>query len=67
MSVVKVIELYSESDTSWEDAAQAAVTEAAKTIKNIKSVYIQDQKAVVEGDKIVKFRCNVKLSFIVEN
>jgi len=65
MAVVKVIELLAESENGWEEAAQEAVTEAAKTIKGIQSVYIQDQQAIVEGDKIVKYRCNVKISFIV--
>jgi hypothetical protein len=65
MSVVKIIELLAESPVSWEAATQVAVTEAAKTIKHIKSVYIKDMKAFVEGGKIVSYRVNVKISFIV--
>lgn len=66
MSVVKVIEILAESTTSWEAAAQQAVTEAAKTVKNINQVYIQEQQAVVENDKITKYRVNTKISFIVD-
>jgi flavin-binding protein dodecin len=40
--VVKVIELMSESPKSWEDAAQNAVKEASKTLRNIRSIYIKD-------------------------
>jgi hypothetical protein len=66
MSVVKVIELLAESSKSWEDAAQDAVTEASKTIENIQSVYVENFQAIVEGAKIVKYRVNVKVCFLVK-
>jgi len=67
MSVVKIIELLAESPESWEAATQVAVTEASKTIKHIKSVYVQDLKAFVEDGKIVRFRVNAKISFVVND
>lgn len=63
MSVLKVIELMASSEKSWEDAAQAAVKMASKTINGIRSVYIQDMSGVVKGDKIVEYRVNAKVSF----
>jgi hypothetical protein len=65
MSVIKVVEILANSKKSWEDAAQNAVTHAAKTIKNIKSVYVQEQTAVVTGENITEYRVNVKISFEV--
>ncbi|MGA9442429.1 MAG: dodecin family protein, partial [Methyloceanibacter sp.] len=41
MSVLKVIELMGESDKGWEEAAQEAVTEAAKSVKHLRSVWIK--------------------------
>ncbi len=66
MSIVKVIEVIAESTTSWDDAAGNAVKEAAKSIRNIRSLYIQDMQAIVENDKIVKYRVNAKVSFLIE-
>jgi len=66
MAVVKVIELLSESNLGWEDATKVAVKEAAKTIHNIQSVYVEHMQAIVKGDEIVKYRVNVKISFLVE-
>ena len=66
MKVVKVIELLAESSEGWEQAAQDAVTHAAKTIRNIRSVYVQDMQGVVENNKIVQYRANVKISFVIE-
>ncbi len=67
MAIVKVIEVLAESGESWEAAAQAAVTEAAKTVHNIENVYIEHMQAIVEGDKIIKYRVNAKISFIVQS
>ncbi len=63
MSIVKVIEVMANSGKSWEDAAQQAVYEASKTLHNIRSVYIQDQSAVVKNGKITEYRVTAKLSF----
>ena len=65
MSVVKVIELLAESTEGWEAATKDAVKEAAKTISNIKAVYVENMQAVVEGSEIVTYRVNVKISFVV--
>jgi len=65
MAVLKVIEVLSNSKESWEDATRKAVKEASKTVKNIKSVYVQDQSAIVNGDSVTEFRVNVKLTFEV--
>lgn len=49
--VVKVIELLSESPKSWEDAAQTAVREASKTLRNIRSIYIKEFTAAADNGK----------------
>jgi flavin-binding protein dodecin len=65
-SIVKVLEVIAESDKSFEDAAQQAVREASKTVRQIKNVWIENFSGVVESDRIVKFRVNAKLSFLIE-
>lgn len=65
MSIAKVIEVISEGKTV-EDAIQSGVTEAAKTLKYIKQVNVQHIEALVEENKIVKYRVNAKISFVVE-
>jgi flavin-binding protein dodecin len=61
--VLKVIELLAQSEKSWEDAAKAAVDEASQTLRNIRSIYIKEFEAVVEGGKITQYRVNGKVSF----
>lgn len=61
----KVIEVQSSSRSSWEDAAQKAVYEAAKTVQNIRSIYIKDYSAHVENNKITEYRIDAKVTFQV--
>jgi flavin-binding protein dodecin len=66
MSVVKVVEVIAQSDKSWDDAAKKAIKDTSKSVRNIKSLYIQDMQAVVEDNKIVQYRINAKISFVVD-
>ncbi len=63
---MKVIEVMSNSDKSWEDATKKAVKQASKSVKNIKSVFVQSQSAVVNDDEVTEFRVNLKLTFEVK-
>lgn len=66
MAILKVIEVLANSTESWEDAAKKAVKNAAKTVKNIRSAYVNEHSAVVDGDDIVEFRVNVKITFEIK-
>jgi dodecin len=61
--VIKVIEVLAESQKSWEDAAKNALEAASKTLRNIRSIYIQDFEAKVEKGRITRYRINAKISF----
>lgn len=63
MSVLKVVELLGNSHESFEDAVQQVINEASKTIKDIKSVYVQDMQVTVKNNKISEYRVNAKVTF----
>jgi len=68
MTVLKVIELMSESSKSWEDAAQSAVDKASRSLKGIRSVWIQDFSATVDNKgRLETYRVNCKVSFEVKD
>lgn len=66
MSLAKVIEVIAEGST-MEEAVENSVVEASKTVHNIKSVYVENIQAVVEGKSIAKYRLNVKITFILKH
>ncbi len=67
MKVVKIVELIGNSPNSWEEAAENAMKEAAKTVRNIKGVDVKRFTAKVKEDKIVEYRAVVKIAFVVDS
>jgi flavin-binding protein dodecin len=66
MAIHKVIEVISQSEKSWEDAAQRAVSDAGKTVDQIKSIWIKNFEAVVRDNTIVGYRVNASITFEVK-
>jgi flavin-binding protein dodecin len=66
MSIVKVIEVISEGKTI-DEALQAAVKEASKTVENILQINVDHIEGLVEKNKIKKIRVNSKISFLVDH
>ena len=67
MAIVKVIEVLAQSEKSWDDAAQQALTEAKKSVRNIQSIYVKELQTIVENGEIRNFRINAKISFKVDD
>ena len=65
MAIMKTIEVLSESGKSFEDAIENAVARTSKTVKNIKSAYVNEMSTSIKGNKIDKYRVNVKITFEV--
>ncbi|WP_405227865.1 dodecin family protein [Lentisalinibacter sediminis] len=67
MSVVKVTEIMSDSKESFEDAINDGIARASKTVHNIQSAWIKEQKVVVKNDKVAEYRVAMKVSFLVDD
>lgn len=66
MAVLKVLEILSDSTTSWEDATKKGVAKASESIRNVRSAHVQSTSVTVENGKVKAFRVNLKISFEVE-
>ena len=66
MAVMKVIEVMANSEKSWEDATRKAVKHASKSVKHMKSAFVQSQSVVIKEDDVSEFRVNVKITFEVK-
>ena len=67
MAVAKVTEITSSSTKSFEDAVRIGIARADKTLANIKSAWIQEQKLKIERGKITEYRVNMKVTFILKD
>jgi flavin-binding protein dodecin len=50
---------------SFDDAIKNVVKEAAKSLKGIKSVYVNDMQASVTDNMITQYRINAKVTFTI--
>ncbi len=66
MAIMKVIEVLSNSTTSWEDATKKAIEKASKSVNNIKSAFVQSQSVTVNDNQVKEFRVNLKVTFEVK-
>ena len=66
MAVARVTEIIASSTKSFDDAVQVGIARANKTLNNVKAAWIQDQKVKVENEKIVEYRVNMKVTFVLE-
>jgi dodecin len=67
MSVARITEISSTSDTSFEDAIKQGVGRAAKTLRNVKGAWIKEQQIDIEGDQITRYRVNMLITFVLDD
>jgi flavin-binding protein dodecin len=67
MSVAKVTEITATSTKSFEDAIQAGISRATKTLKNVRGAWISEQKIKIENNKISSYRVDMKVTFVLED
>ena len=66
MSVAKVVEITAASPKSFEDAMQVGITRASKTLEDIQGAWVKEQKVVVKAGKIVEYRVDMKMTFVLK-
>lgn len=66
MSVAKVLEVISTSSKSFEDAVQKGVSRTTDSLTDVTGAWVQDQKVVVKNGKIVEYRVNLKITFVLK-
>lgn len=68
MSVARVTEIKASSTKSFDDAVREGVARAVKTLKNVKSAWIQNQDVRVdEKGNISEYRVQLKVTFVLED
>lgn len=67
MAVARVTEIISSSKKSFADAVDNGVARACKTLDNVTGAWVRDQKVVVQKNKIVEYRVNLKVTFVLKD
>lgn len=67
MSVARVTEISARSERSFQDAMHEGIERAHKTLRNVKSAWIKEQQVEVEDGRIVAYRVNLLVTFVLED
>ena len=66
MSVARVVEISSTSTKSFEDAVVQGIERANQTLRNVKSAWVKEQEAEVNDGKVVAYKVNLKVTFVLD-
>ncbi|MCH8275486.1 MAG: dodecin domain-containing protein [Armatimonadetes bacterium] len=66
MSIARVTEISSTSDKSFEDAIAQGVERASKTLRNMKSAWIKEQRVELENGRIARYVVHMLVTFVLE-
>ena len=67
MAVARVTEISSTSQKSFEDAIQSGVARATKTLRNVRSAWIKEQRVYIRDGKIAEYQVNMMVTFILDD
>ena len=66
MTIAKIIEVSSDSTSSFQDAIESGIKRAERTVKNVKGAWIAEQKLTIDGGKITNYRVIMRISFVID-
>ena len=66
MSVARVVEISSTSPKSFEDAIVQGVNRASETLRQVKSAWVKEQEAEIKDGKVVAYKVNLKVTFVLD-
>src|SRR5215204_3626805 len=67
MAVARVTEISSTSSKSFEDAIQQGVARATKTLRNVRSAWIKEQRVDIRDGSIAEYQVNLMVTFVLDD
>lgn len=67
MAIAKITEIQASSKKSFEDAINAGITRADKTLRNLTGAWVKSQKVKIEKGRITEYRVLLKVTFILSD
>jgi flavin-binding protein dodecin len=66
-SVAKVSEISARSTKGFEDALQNGIARASKTLRNVRSAWVKEQRVEIENGKITAYQVNMMITFTLDD
>lgn len=66
MAVARVTEVVASSTTSFQDAVNQGIERAARTLRGMTGMKVLEQKAKIDGGKIIEYRVQMSITFVLD-
>ena len=68
MTIARITEIKASSEKGFDDAVRQGIARAAKTLKNVKGAWVQDQEVVTDdAGNITEYRVHLKVTFVLND
>ena len=67
MAVARVTEISSTSPKSFDDAITQGIDRATKTLRNVRSAWVKEQRVDIKGDKVSEYQVNLMVTFVLDD
>ncbi len=67
MAVARVTEISATSPSGFEDAIARGIARATKTLRNVKSAWVKEQRVEIENDRISEYQVNLLVTFVLDD
>ena len=67
MAVARVTEISATSSESFDDAIRQGVARATKTLRNVRSAWVKEQRVDIRNDEIAEYQVNLMVTFVLDD
>ena len=67
MAVARVTEISSTSSQSFDDAIKQGIARATKTLRNVRSAWVKEQRVDIRNDQIAEYQVNLMVTFVLDD
>lgn len=67
MAVARVTEISATSEKGFEDAIQQGVARATKTLRNVRSAWVKEQRVDIRDNRIAEYQVNLMVTFVLDD
>jgi dodecin len=67
MAVARITEISATSTESFDDAISQGVARATKTLRNVRSAWVKEQRVEITGDRISEYQVNLLITFVLDD
>ena len=67
MTIARITEISATSTSSFDDAIEQGVARATRTLRNVRSAWVKEQRVEIEGDRITEYQVNLLITFVLDD